>query len=420
MFRQIRVGGAVAILAVLCLVWSGCAGRTEAGAPAAKGGGKGFRKGDAIVPVVAAEATHKTVPVEIQVIGNVEAYATIGVKAQVGGELTRVHIQEGDFVKKGDLLFSIDQRPFAAMVSQVEANLARDRALLKQAEANLSRDIAQEKYARAQAARYQSLFQQGIISREHTEQFVTDADAKAEAVTADRAAIESARATMAANTAMLDNAKIQLGYTTIRSPINGRTGNLMVKAGSVVRANDIDLVTINQLEPTYVTFAVPEARLTDIKRYMAQGHVKVLAAPDKESGNFETGSLSFIDNTVDVSTGTIKLKGTFTNTDHKLWPGQFVRVVLRLTDRNALIVPIQALQTGQDGQFVFIVKPDMTVESRSVIVGARVDQDAVIENGLADGDRVVTEGQLRLAPGSRVRFGGGPGGGPGGGKKRGG
>jgi multidrug efflux system membrane fusion protein len=420
MSGQIRVGAAWAGVAVLSLVLMGCTGKGEPGPGTGKGGGKGSKKGDAIVPVMIAPVSHKTVPVEIQVIGNVEAYATIGVKAQVGGELTRIDFQEGDFVKKGNPLFSIDRRPFDAAVSQVQANLARDTAQLRQAEANLSRDIAQEKYARAQAARYQSLFQQGIISREHTEQFVTDADAKAEAVSADRAAIESAKAAMAANAAMMDTAKIQLGYTTIRSPIDGRTGNLTVKAGSIVKPNDIDLVTINQLEPIYVTFAVPEARLPDVKRYMAKGRLKVMVAPEKEGGAFETGYLSFVDNAVDMTTGTIKLKGTFTNTDHKLWPGQFVRVVLRLADRpDALVVPTQALQTGQDGQFVFVVKQDMTVESRPVTVGARVDQDVVIESGLSEGERVITEGQLRLAPGSRVRLGGG-GGGPGGGKKRGG
>src|SRR6266542_5259464 len=211
MSGQIRVGAAWAGVAVLSLVLMGCTGKGEPGPGTGKGGGKGSKKGDAIVPVMIAPVSHKTVPVEIQVIGNVEAYATIGVKAQVGGELTRIDFQEGDFVKKGNPLFSIDRRPFDAAVSQVQANLARDTAQLRQAEANLSRDIAQEKYARAQAARYQSLFQQGIISREHTEQFVTDADAKAEAVSADRAAIESARATMAANNAMMDTAKIQLG-----------------------------------------------------------------------------------------------------------------------------------------------------------------------------------------------------------------
>jgi multidrug efflux system membrane fusion protein len=419
MSGQKRVGVVSAGVAALCLVLMGCTGKGEP-SPGTGKGGKGSKKGDAIVPVLIAPVSHKTVPVEIQVIGNVEAYATIGVKAQVGGELTRIDFQEGDSVKKGSPLFSIDRRPFDAAVSQVQANLARDTAQLRQAEANLSRDIAQEKYARTQAARYQSLFQQGIISREQTEQFVTDADAKAEAVSADRAAIESAKAAMAANTAMMDTAKIQLGYTTIRSPIDGRTGNLTVKAGSIVKPNDIDLVTINQLEPIYVTFAVPEARLPDVKRYMAMGRLKVMVAPEKEGGAFETGYLSFVDNAVDMTTGTIKLKGTFTNADHKLWPGQFVRVVLRLADRpDALVVPTQALQTGQDGQFVFVVKQDMTVESRAVTVGARVDQDVVIESGLSEGERVITEGQLRLAPGSRVRLGGG-GGGPGGGKKRGG
>lgn len=360
-----------------------------------------------VVPVVAAPVGRKSVPVEIQVIGNVEAYAAIGVKAQVGGQLVRVHFNEGDYIRKGDLLFSIDRRPFDAAVSQVEANLARDSAQMKQAEANLLRDIAQEKYSHSQAERYVSLFKQGIMSREQSEQFTSDAAVKSELVKADRAAVDSARAAIAADRAALDNAKIQLGYTTIASPLNGRTGNLMVKQGNVVKANDIDLVTINQLEPIYVTFAVPEARLPEVKKYMARGKLKV-EATTRDGGDVETGYLTFVDNAVDTTTGTIKLKGTFTNKDHKLWPGQFVQVVLRLTEiPSALVVPTQALQTGQDGQFVYVIKPNMTVESRPVVVGPRVDQDVVIESGVAAGEKVVTEGQLRLAPGMRVRLGGG-------------
>jgi membrane fusion protein, multidrug efflux system len=367
---------------------------------------------------VIATASQRTVPVEIEIIGNVEAYSTIGIKAQVGGELVTVHFQEGDTVKKGDLLFSIDRRPFDAMVSQAQANLARDTAQLSQARANLARDIASQKYAQAQATRYQDLFKQGIIPQNQSEQFTADADAKTQAVQADQAAIQSSQAAIEADKASLENVQIQLSYTTIRSPIDGRTGNLMVKQGNVVKANDIDLVTINQVSPIYATFSVPEAQLPDVKRYMAMGKVKVLANPEKDSKDIEEGTLTFIDNAVDMTTGTIKLKGTFTNVDRKLWPGQFVRVVVRLAQRpDTLVVPTQALQMGQDGQFVFVVKEDNTVESRPVIVGPRVDQDVVIEKGLNEGEKVVTEGTLRLVPGSRIRVGG-PGGGPGGKKKK--
>ena len=217
--------------------------------------------------------------------------------------------------------------------------------------------------------------------------------------------MESARAAVAADEAALRNIEVQLSYTIIRSPLDGRTGNLMIKQGNVVKANDADLVTINQLQPIYVTFTVPEARLAEIKRYMAQGKVKVLAAPP-DSHEVETGDLTFVDNTVDTTTGAIKLKGTFANAGRKLWPGQFVQVTLRLgSQRDALLVPTEAVQSGQEGQFVFVVKRDMTVDARPVVAGSRIDQDQVIEQGLHAGETVVTEGQLRLAPGVRVRIG---------------
>jgi membrane fusion protein, multidrug efflux system len=404
-----RAFGYVAVVCA-CLTFAGCTGSS---APAAAS-----KKGDQAVPVNVATANQRTVPVEIEVIGNVEAYSTIGIKSQVGGELVTVHFQEGDMVKKGDLLFSIDRRPFDAMVSQAQANLARDIAQLSQAKANLARDMAAQKFSQAQATRYQNLFKQGIISQDQSEQFTAEADAKAQAVQADQAAIQSAQAAIEADKATVSNTQIQLSYTTIRSPIEGRTGNLMVKQGNVVKANDIDLVSINQLSPIYATFSVPEAQLPDIKRYMARGKVKVLASPEKDSTNFEQGTLTFVDNAVDMTTGTIKLKGTFTNEDRKLWPGQFVRVVVRLTERpDAVVIPTQAVQTGQDGVFVYLLKPDMTVEARPVIVGARVSQDVVIEKGLNSGDQVVTEGTLRLVPGSRIRIGG-SGGGSGGGRKK--
>jgi multidrug efflux system membrane fusion protein len=252
------------------------------------------------------------------------------------------------------------------------------------------------------------------------------ADASAQAVNADNAAIASAQAAVGASTATAENAKVQLGFTTIYSPINGRTGNLTVKQGNVVTANNMDLMTINQVEPIYVTFAVPENQLSGIKKYMAMGSLTVRARPqDAETGEEERGALTFVDNSVDVTTGTIKLKGTFPNTDHKLWPGQFVRVILRLTtEKNAVVVPNEAIQTGQTGPFVYVVKDDKTVESRPVVTGSRVDQDMVVSEGLATGETVVTEGQLRLAPGSKVsvkdgRGGGGGGGGRGGRGKKG-
>jgi membrane fusion protein, multidrug efflux system len=364
----------------------------------------GPRKGDA-VPVVLAAAGLRDVPLEIQVIGNVEAYATISVKSQITGPLLRVHFQEGDYVRKGDLLFSIDRSPFEAALASAEADMARTQALLGQAEATLKRDTAQSRYAQSQATRYSDLLAKGIVSRDQSEQMQSGADALAEGVRADEAAIRSAQASIAASRANADNARIQLSYTTIRSPIDGRTGNLSVKAGNLVAANTVELITINQVQPIYVTFSAPEARLPAIKSHMAQEKLAVFTSPqDAAAAPPETGTLTFIDNNVDMTTGTIKLKGTFPNADRKLWPGEFVRVTLRLTTQHdAVVVPSQAVQIGQDGSFVYLVKADMTVEPRPVVTGPRVDQDIVVERGLAAGDRIVTEGQLRLAPGMKVR-----------------
>jgi membrane fusion protein, multidrug efflux system len=379
-----------------CLSLYGCASKGST----PPGGGK---KGGGDVPVTAVKVERKNVPVDIQVIGNVEAYSTIAVKAQIGGILTHVYFKEGDYVKAGDLLFTIDPRPLKAMLDQAEATLVKDQALLRQAEANLARDMAQEKYALAQAGRYVRLAQEGVISAEQNEQMRTNADAAAQAVGADKAAIESARAEIVAMKATIENDRLMLGYTEIRSPIDGRTGNLNVKLGNVVTANTVDLITINEVSPIYVTFSVPEAQLRSIKKYMAVGKLPVFATPQDDEVDKETGALTFIDNSVDPGTGTIKLKGTFQNTDRKLWPGEFVRVALRLTTQsNALVVPNQAVQTGQDGEFVFVVNPDMKVESRKVTTGIRIDQELVVDSGLEFGETVVTEGQLRLAPGARV------------------
>jgi multidrug efflux system membrane fusion protein len=387
----------VLFLALSTLLLNGCTSKGTTTAAAAK-------KGEGGVPVAVAKVVEKDVPVDIQVVGNVEAYSTITVKAQVGGQLTKVSFNEGDYVKAGDLLFTIDPRPLQAQVSMSEANLAQNSAQLMQAQANLARDIAQEKYAQSNAERYARLWQQGIISKDQYEQVRTSADATSAVVAADKAAIESARAASVATRASVDNMKVQLDYTQIRSPIDGRTGNLMVKLGNVVNANSMDMMTINQVQPIYVTFAVPESQLPSIKQYMAEGKLPVIASPQDDTASKETGVLTFVDNGVDPTTGTIKLKGTFGNADRKLWPGEFVRVVLRLTTRQgALIVPNEAVQTGQEGQYVFVVKPDRTVESRVVLTGARIGQELVVEKGLEPGETVVTEGQLRLAPGMRIQ-----------------
>jgi membrane fusion protein, multidrug efflux system len=384
-------------------VLGGCTTKSTQASSGSDKGGRGA--GGAPVPVVVSTVTQKDVPVNVEVIGNVEAYSTITVKAQVGGQLDKVSFQEGEFVKKGDLLFSIDPRPYEGALNQAQANLARDTAAEAQAEANLARDAANEKYAQSQAGRYAKLFDGGIVSREQTDQTRSQADALAQTIQADKASIESAKAQIGASKSAIENMKVQLSYTTIRSPIDGRTGNIMVKQGNVVTANTTDLVTIAEVQPIYVTFSVPEAQLGDIKKYMANGKLPVTATAQDDNTQRENGFLTFIDNTVDAATGTIKLKGTFPNTDRKLWPGEFVRVTLKLTTQNnALVVPNQAVQTGQDGQFVYVVKADKTVEMRPVVTGNRLDQELVINSGLTLGETIVTEGQLRLAPGSRVQL----------------
>src|SRR5436190_3880747 len=297
-------------LVLACLGLYGCAGSGNATPGTGKGGGKkGGAGGD--VPVTVVKVERKDVPVDIQVIGNVEAYSAIAVKAQVGGVLTKVHFQEGDYVKTGDLLFTIDARPLQAQLQQAQANLAKNMAQLRQAEANLARDIDQEEYAQAQAGRYAKLMQEGVISKEQSEQTRTNADAIAQAVSADKAAIESVKAEAGAVQATVDNIKLLLEYTEIHSPIDGRTGNLIVKQGNVVNANTVDLMTINQVEPIYVTFSLPESQLRDVKKYMAVGKLAVTAVPQEDEAVSQVGQLTFVDNAVDPATGTIKLKGTF-------------------------------------------------------------------------------------------------------------
>ncbi len=330
------------------------------------------------MPVKVAVAEKKTVPIEIRVIGNVEAYNTVSIKAQVNGMLEKVLFSEGQDVKKGQLLFTIDRRPFVASLNQAKAAMARD--------------IAQEKYAREQARRYGDLLKDGIVTQDQYDQLRSNADALAESVRADRAAV--------------DNAAVQLSYCSIRSPIDGRTGNLAVQPGNLVKANDVPvLVTINQINPIYVTFSVPEKNLAEIKKYMAAGNLKVEARVPNDSGPAELGELSFLDNAVDMTTGTIKIKGTFANSQRRLWPGQFVNVTLTLTSiPNAVVVPAQAIQTGQEGQYVFVVKPDKTAESRPVSIGEALDGETVVLKGVSPGETVVTDGQLNLGPGSRVEI----------------
>lgn len=357
------------------------------------------------VPVSLATVTQKAAPVQVRGIGSVEAHATIAVKAQVEGVLTGVHFIEGQEVKKGSLLFTIDRRPFETALRQAEANLAKDMAQANQAEAVLARDMAQAKNAEVDAHRYAELLKRQLVAPEDYDQRRTTADALEASVRADQAAVETAQAVARADQAAMEQAKLQLGYSTIYAPIDGRTGALLVDVGNVVRANDTTLVTIEQLTPIDVTFSVPEQELPAIKKYMAQGQLSMEASIPMDADPPERGVLVFVDNAIDRTTGTIRLKGMFANDHRRLWPGQFVNVTLTLTTQpDAIVVPSPALQVGQHGQYVFVVKPDLTVESRPVTVGSALDGESVVERGLQPGERVVTDGQLRLAPGSRVEI----------------
>jgi membrane fusion protein, multidrug efflux system len=403
------------------------------------------------VPVAVAPVEQKTIPLQIQAIGTVEAYSVVSVKAQVGGELMRVHIKEGQDVVKGDRLFTIDPRPYEAALAQAEANVARDRvqvqqaravlerdqAKVSQARAGLQRDQAQAENARVQERRYADLLKRDLISREQYDGIRTTAESLSatvkadeadvrsaeETVKADEAAVRSAEQTVRADEAAVDNARVQLGYTTIRSPIDGRTGSLMLHEGNVVRAsgtNDSTLLVINQIQPIYVSFTVPQQQLPTITRYMAEGKLAVEALPAGEPQPAQ-GVVNFVDNAVDPTTGTIRLKATFANDGKRLWPGQFVNVALTLaTEPNALVVPSQAVQTGQQGSYVFVVKPDATVENRPVVVARTQGSETVISKGLQPGENVVTDGQPRLVTGAKVEIRGSGGGAPGGGGSAGG
>jgi membrane fusion protein, multidrug efflux system len=408
----------------LALAGAACTSNTSAAGPGGGGGrggrGRGGDSGPA--PVVTAKAAEKDVPVDLAAIGNVEAYASISIRSQVTGLLQDIAFHEGDVVKAGSQLFTLDRRPFEAALAQADANLTRDKALLAQAEAQLARDASNAEYMQLTAERQAQLVQRGIISRDQSEQARAQADATAAVVKADRASIESARAQLVAQEAAVDAARVNLGYTSIKSPIDGRTGNLSVKVGSLVTANNTELITVARVQPVYVTFSVPATHLPTIKRHITSDPLPVIAVPQDADAEAATGKLTFVDNAVDMTTDTIKLKATFENADRRLWPGQFARVTLRLaTLSHALVVPSQAVQTGQDGQYVFVVKPDSTVEQRTITPGQRVADDVVVQKGLQVGETVVTEGQLRLEPGSRVTTDLSPrGGGGGGGRGRGG
>jgi len=333
------------------------------------------KQADERVPVTVATAEQKDIPLQVRAIGSVQPIATVAVRALVAGQLQRVWFREGEDVRKGQLLFTIDQRPYQATLSQAKANLARDEAQLRNAQ--------------SEAKRYAELVKKDYVTREEYEKFSSGAEAAGAVAAADRAAVE--------------NAQLQLAYCEIRSPMDGRTGSLQVQAGNLVKANDTTpLVTINQITPVYVTFALPESQLGAL-RARGLGNVPVTAAPRDGGNQVDGGKLTFVDNAVDPQTGTIALKATFANETRALWPGQFVNVAMTLANRaNATVVPLQAVQNGQKGQYVYVVNDGNGIEMRPVTVVLQLENQAVIGKGVNPGDTVVTDGQIRLTPKSKV------------------
>jgi membrane fusion protein, multidrug efflux system len=327
------------------------------------------------VPILAAKVVQKTVSDTIRAIGRVEAFSTVDVKAQISGQVMQVHFLQGQDVKQGDLLFTIDPRPFQAALQQAQANLAKDRA--------------QYREAAADEQRYSVLLRQNVGSRQQYDQVEATAAALSASMQADAAAVQTAQ--------------LNLEYCEIRAPIDGRTGDLLVHAGNLVKPDaDTAMVVINQVHPVYVDFAIPEQKLPAVREFMAERKLAVqVSLPEQQ--NVESGELTFVDNSVDSKTGTINLKGEFGNGNGRLWPGEYVNATLILRDHpGAILVPSQAVQTGQQGSFVFVVQPAMKVELRPIVAGETIDNETVVNSGLKAGETVVTDGQLRLIPGATV------------------
>ena len=371
---------------------------------AARPGGMAGLAGMPPVPVSIAKVTQESVPSELKVVGTVEASAIVQIKSQVAGELMSTHFTEGQNVAKGDLLFEIDPRPFDDALRQALAAVARDKAQIAQAEAALERDKATARFAQSDAERQAELNKTGLTAHSAFDQAQSTADAANASARSTRAAIDTAKAAIESDQAAVERARLDLVYCQIRAPLAGRTGNLLVHAGNLVKVNDVPLVVIHQISPIFVDFAAPEQHLGTIRRLAATGRkLAVRVESQDDPGRASTGYLAVIDNTVDATTGTIHLKATCENADRLLWPGQFVTVTLTLdTIQNAVVVPAEAVQNGQQGSFVYAVEADNHVEPRPVTTGRAWGSKMVIASGLEPGETVVTDGQLRIFPGAPI------------------
>ena len=357
------------------------------------------------VPVVVAKVSQKAMPVEVTAVGNVEPISTVAVKAQIAGELLQVHFKEGDFVHIGQLLFSIDSRVYEGRVGSMTAAMEKDQATLKQAEANLAHDLANLDYAKSEEQRYTTLLQRGLIAKENSEQVRSQAKALEESVRADQAAIENVKAAIEVDRHALGGAKLDLSYCTIYSPIDGRTGAVMLKPGNLIKAADVPMVIINETNPIYVNFTVPQQYWPDIKKNMSQGVLHVAAAVAQDPTHPKQGNVIFVDNAVDATTGTLHLRASFENADNQFLAGMFVNVVLKLSEQpNTKVVPTQAITEGQNGTFVYVVKPDNSVELRTVVSSRSHEGFAAVDKGLELDEVVVVDGQTRLTAKSKVQI----------------
>ena len=354
---------ATASVTALAVFATGCA--KQQAAPAAR----------PAATVTVAKVVQKTMPVEVTAVGSVEAISTIQIRAQVAGEVKEIRFREGDFVTKGQVLLTIDPRPYEAALAQAKATLARDKAT--------------GAYNRAQAQRYKTLFDQGVVPAEQVDSVTSSADASDAIVNADEAAVKTA--------------ELNLEYCTITSPIDGRTGTIMVKQGNLVRVADVPIVIINQVNPIYVNFTVPQQYWPDIKENVDRRALHVRVTIPQDSGQPLAGTLTFVDNIVDSTTGSIHLRGTFDNARNRLWPGLYVSVLLTLSEQpNATVVPAHSIVTTQQGSYVYVVKTDNTVEQRTVIPNRTVENETVVDKGLRSGEVIVTDGQINLLPGAKI------------------
>ncbi len=397
------------VASMLVLTMTGCTNRA---APAA------FDRPPA--PVTVTEAAMQDVPVYLDAIGKTVARETVAIQPQVSGRIIKIHFADGANVKKGDMLFTVDPAQFEAAVSQAQANVTKSIALKKQAEANLNRDLAVAKWNALQVKRYAQLVSAGVVAREQYEQLAATADSSNATVDADKAAVHSADEAIKADNAAVDRAKLDLSYCYIKSPIDGRAGQRLVDVGNVVNpggssSNNTNsatsngppsnaLLIIERLDPIYADFTISQNDLGKVQEQMHAGTLKTeVRLPDATDP--VAGQLTFLDNSVQNTTGQVTLRATVPNTDRRFWPGRFVNIRLVLnTIRGAVLVPATAPQMSAKGSYVYVVKQDMSVDQRQVTLGQRHGDQIVIEQGVQPGERVVTNGQVGVTPNGKVRI----------------